>query len=271
MKLEILSCLPQGKRQRVPLLFLHGAFHGAWCWQENFLPYFSAQGFPSYALSFRGHGTSEGREELNTFTLEDYLEDTLQAIGLIGEKPVLIGHSMGGAVAQMIIRAHQDKIAAAVLLASIPPHGMLKDMLRLCFTRFRSVMRLALFNEGKAECFPAELFFSAALSVEKKEEFAKLSQPESRKARNRFMKRIVTIRFNKEIPVLVLGGEKDCFLSPKAVSATGQMYKTEAVILSGISHDMMLDPAWQDAAAEIIKFLSLPALQGKNTRGGDER
>lgn len=271
MNLEILSCLPKGRRQRVPLLFLHGAFHGAWCWQENFLPYFSAQGFPSYALSFRGHGKSEGREELNTFTLEDYLEDTLQAIGLIGGKPVLIGHSMGGAVAQMLIGSHQDKIAGVVLLAAIPPHGMLKDMFRLCFTKFRSVMRLALFNEGKAESFPTELLFSEGLPVEKKEEFAKLSQPESRKARNQFMKRIVTRRFNGEVPVLVLGGEKDCFLSPRALSATGRMYKTEAVILSGISHDMMLDPAWRSAADEILRFISLPTIQGKKIKGGDER
>eukprot|EP00955_Chlamydomonas_euryale_P040753 351801-Chlamydomonas_euryale.AAC.16 len=43
---------------RPPLLFLHGSYHGAWCWQENFLPFFADVGYNAYALSFRGQGES---------------------------------------------------------------------------------------------------------------------------------------------------------------------------------------------------------------------
>ncbi|UFJ41783.1 alpha/beta hydrolase [Brevibacillus humidisoli] len=114
-----------------PLLFVHGSFHGAWCWKEQFLPYFSAKGFPSYALSFRGHGESESMEQLQTCSLRDYVDDVLQAIQLIQNKPVLIGHSMGAAVVQKILHLHPDKIKAAVLMSPVPPNGMWKDVLRL--------------------------------------------------------------------------------------------------------------------------------------------
>ncbi|MBC7517162.1 MAG: alpha/beta hydrolase [Alkalinema sp. FL-bin-369] len=46
--------------QRSPIFFVHGAWHAAWC-RENFLPYFANHGYAAYAVSLRGHGTSEGR------------------------------------------------------------------------------------------------------------------------------------------------------------------------------------------------------------------
>jgi hypothetical protein len=41
-----------------PILFLHGAAHGAWCWSEFFLPWFDEQGLECHAISFRGHVSS---------------------------------------------------------------------------------------------------------------------------------------------------------------------------------------------------------------------
>jgi hypothetical protein len=44
------------------LLFLHGSFHGAWCWAEHFLPYFCEMGYPAIALNWR-HVRRRQREE----------------------------------------------------------------------------------------------------------------------------------------------------------------------------------------------------------------
>jgi pimeloyl-ACP methyl ester carboxylesterase len=44
---------------RPPLLFVHGLGHGAWCW-HNWLEAAAAAGHQAHALSFRGHGGSEG-------------------------------------------------------------------------------------------------------------------------------------------------------------------------------------------------------------------
>ena len=43
-KLEIIEAKPRKSGGMRPLLFVHGAFTGAWCWSEHFLPYFAKQG-----------------------------------------------------------------------------------------------------------------------------------------------------------------------------------------------------------------------------------
>lgn len=60
MQLEIISRKPASSARPTPLLFVHGAWHAAWCWAEYFLDYFAAHGYESSALSLRGHGGSEG-------------------------------------------------------------------------------------------------------------------------------------------------------------------------------------------------------------------
>jgi pimeloyl-ACP methyl ester carboxylesterase len=89
-EVELLAAGPENGNSP-PLLFLHGAFAGAWIWAEHFMPFLAAQGVRSFALSFRGHGESAGHERLHCATLGDYVADVRRAISIIGEPPVLVG------------------------------------------------------------------------------------------------------------------------------------------------------------------------------------
>jgi pimeloyl-ACP methyl ester carboxylesterase len=42
----------------VPLLFVHGSWHAAWCWDEKFLGFFADRDYRAVALSLRNHGNS---------------------------------------------------------------------------------------------------------------------------------------------------------------------------------------------------------------------
>ncbi len=116
-----------------PLLFVHGAWHGAWCWGP-FLDYFSKHGYNSYALSLRGHGKSPNRKSLKTTRIDDYVEDVRQVVKTIttesGSRPALIGHSMGGLIVQKYLETDPD-IPKAFLLAPVPLHGVWQSALRL--------------------------------------------------------------------------------------------------------------------------------------------
>ena len=79
-RLEILEALPEVETTRPPLLFVHGAFAGAWTFAEHFLPYFAAHGFPAYALSLRGHGESYGRDSLTWASLADFVDDLEETV-----------------------------------------------------------------------------------------------------------------------------------------------------------------------------------------------
>jgi len=259
MKLEILKKLPKEQKEQkeiTPLLFVHGANHGAWCWEENFIPYFSSNGFASYALSFRGHGKSEGRDKLDSFSLTDYVDDVMEVTESLSTKPVLIAHSMGGAVVQKLIHLYPDKIKAAVLIASMRPSGMLKDSLRLILTSFKEAKQLTLFNTGKDVSFPGDMFLSKDLPVSKKYYYSGLMQPESAKARKEFNKAIIPLPIKTEVPFLIIGSKKDRVFSEKAAIAIGKSYYTKPVIFPNLSHDMMLDPNWEIVAEQILSFLN---------------
>jgi pimeloyl-ACP methyl ester carboxylesterase len=51
VSLELLESLPVAGRKPTPLLFVHGAWHAAWCWAEHVLPFMAARGYASYAVS----------------------------------------------------------------------------------------------------------------------------------------------------------------------------------------------------------------------------
>src|SRR5687767_8625130 len=107
VQLEVLSKLPTGEARPTPLLFVHGAWHAAWCWDEYFMPYFASVGYASYAVSWRGHGGSQKRGSLKTTPLSALVADVKQAADYVweqtGARPVVIGHSLGAFVVQRYV------------------------------------------------------------------------------------------------------------------------------------------------------------------------
>lgn len=256
LELELVEYHPQGVSNEAPLLFVHGACHGAWCWEKNFLPYFADKGFSSYAVSLRGHGESDGFDNLHTYTLQDYTDDVLEVIGRLKNKPVLIGHSMGGGIVQKILHQYPDIISGTVLVASIPPHGGMRDLFRLMFKNFKEAMQLFTYNEKRDASLLANVFFSKELPMEKKDEWVKLLQPESLKARTEMNGKIVPKTISAKAPMLVLGSKQDRMISEKTTRRIGKTYGIEPVLFPNISHDMMLDPEWEAVAGEILTFLN---------------
>jgi pimeloyl-ACP methyl ester carboxylesterase len=49
--LEVIDKGPALESDKTPLLFVHGAWHGAWCWDEHLLDYFAAKGCRSLAVN----------------------------------------------------------------------------------------------------------------------------------------------------------------------------------------------------------------------------
>src|SRR3954469_9427392 len=84
----------------VPLLFVHGAWHGAWCWDEHFLDFFADKGYRALAVSLRGHGGSPTSRPLRSCSIADYVDDVRSVAEKLPTPPMVIGHSMGGLVVQ---------------------------------------------------------------------------------------------------------------------------------------------------------------------------
>ncbi|KAG8929922.1 hypothetical protein FRC02_004862 [Tulasnella sp. 418] len=103
-RLELLVALPPPDvKQKGPILFIHGGFGSADCY-SNYLPYFAAQGYPSYSVSVRGHGHSWYPSYFRMTFLTSrhtFATDLVAALKYIesqhnGQLCALVGHSAGG-------------------------------------------------------------------------------------------------------------------------------------------------------------------------------
>jgi pimeloyl-ACP methyl ester carboxylesterase len=79
----------------------------------------------------RGHGRSEGRENLKWTRISDYVADVSQIAARLPTMPVVIGHSLGGLIVQKYLE--QYNAPAAILLAPSPIEGMFWSGLPLLF------------------------------------------------------------------------------------------------------------------------------------------
>ncbi len=287
MQLEIISRTPRTPGVPpgldAPLLFVHGACCGAWVWDEYFLPYFAEQGYRAHALSLRGHGTSEQPDTLHLTGLDAYVEDLDEAVRQLGETPVLVGHSLGGVVVQKWLK--RNAAPGAVLMGSGPPHGMLPSSLTMWFRNPGLVMQLALsqaFGPAAMSSHAArKLLFSEGLQVTKSNRHqARWSAESLRVGLELYLPRFpnrnrrqasgpaahahenpvpgTDARYTPTptpTPMLVLGAEKDFFVSPTMVEATARVYGTRAHIIPNMAHAMMLEPRWQLAADHILAWL----------------
>ena len=101
-------------KQRTFLLLHGGGAHAHW-W-DYVAPELSAYGHV-VALDFRGHGRSEWAKDAD-YGPPAYIQDVRALIEHLGTKVVLIGHSMGGAVAQWCAVTFPKMLAALVIVDS---------------------------------------------------------------------------------------------------------------------------------------------------------
>lgn len=257
MKLEIISRYPAGSAHSTPLLFVHGAWHAAWCWDVHFLNYFAQHGFAAHALSLRGHGDSEGRRNLRWTRIADYVEDVAQAALQLPAPPVLIGHSMGGFVVQKYLQDHAS--TASVLLASVPPSGDLAITLRAArlhpMAFAKANLTLSLLPLMSTPRLAREFLFSKDLADEQVQAYWEQLQDES------YLVWLDMLLFNLpkpekvKTPLLVLGGARDLNLKPDEIEATARAYNAQSEIIADVAHDMMLDTRWQAVADRILVWL----------------
>jgi pimeloyl-ACP methyl ester carboxylesterase len=256
--LELIDKGSAGADHPAPVLFVHGGFHAAWCWDKHFLEYFAERGFRAAAVSLRAHGGSTTTQPLRSCTVADYVEDVASAIARVGGAAVLVGHSMGGFVIQRYLQTHDAP--AAVLLASVPPSGTLRISLRLF--RRRPLLHLKTLTVGDARdivgtpVLARETLFSPYTPEPVVRECLGRLESESIRATAYDMIRgPLPQPDHVKTPMLVLGAESDGFVGADLVHATALAYGTTAEIVSGMGHNMMVEPGWGAVADRIIGWL----------------
>lgn len=256
MELEILSRGTGDGPRRAPLLFVHGAYVGAWCWAEHFLDWFAARGFSAHAVSLRGHGRSAGRERLDEFGLAEYAADVARAAAALPAPPVLVGHSMGALVVQKYLE--KGSAAAAVLACPVPVYGLLPSSFSLALLRpqlFAGLHAVASGGRAPPEAL-AEALFAGAVDAERLQRCYRRMQRESRRALLDMSGWGLPLPWrNGRPPTLVLGAGEDALIGSAEVRGTAAVLGAEYLELDALGHAIMLDQRWESAAQAILGWL----------------
>lgn len=257
--LELISRRPAAASPaRPPLLFVHGAFCGAWIWDATFLGWFAERGWEAHAVSLRGHGGSDGHDALRWHGVADYVDDVVATIDGFATPPVLIGHSMGGLVVQ---RALLRRTApAAVLMASTPPHGLLEASLGFAWRDPYAFHQMGMLMVCGARHVDPEgirrAMFSDRMPPAEALRYEPLLQEESQRVLFETMGwNPFPVVYDRAIPSLVMGAEKDILIPPDQVRSTARLLGTEPVIVPDHGHAMMLEPGWEAVADRIHGWL----------------
>ena len=262
MVLEIISREPAGNRHPTPLLFVHGMFHGAWCWDVHFLEYFARHGFAAFAVNLRGHGKSEGRDTLRWTRIGDFVDDLAVAARQLPQPPVVIGHSLGGFVVQKYLEKYDA--AGGVLLSSPPPSGMLRTVLKVARRRplvfAKCILTFSLAPMIASPRLAREAFYSADFPDEELLAYWKRMQDESYMAFLDMLALDLPKPEKVKAPVLVLGAARDNMVPASDVEVTARAYHTQAQIVPEVAHNSMLETRWEGVAERILAWLCERAL-----------
>lgn len=256
------------------LLFVHGSYHGAWCWAELFQPYFSKLGYQTVAVSLRGQGKSDKGNLKIAGTLSSHVDDLESVIRSLERPPVVIAHSFGG----LLLEAYCAKTSGAVerptlagvcFLSSVPPSGNKDIIARITKKSIWNSVKITWgfitksFLKNAEAC--RELFFSSSLPEEK------LILYQQKLVENSSNVALLDVRnLSSELPVaqmtssiftngtvkaFVGGGLNDMVVDPPAIKELAEYCSVEPVFWDDMAHDVMLDTNWEKVAKSLHSWL----------------
>jgi predicted alpha/beta hydrolase len=119
-----------GPRDGTPVILASGTFSNWSFWlgtrDTGFARRLADEGFEACVLDFRGHGASQRQAAGQRWTFDDWgrrdLPAAVRAIAAEGRRPLLVGHSAGGASVLAALAAEPDVRAAvpAAIIAATP-------------------------------------------------------------------------------------------------------------------------------------------------------
>ena len=227
------------------LLFVHGGFHGAWCWSP-FLAFFQQHNISTAALDLRGHGGLPTPPDFIRAGAKEMAADIAEAAAALQKPIVLVSHSMGALAA--MAASESIKPAGFVLIAPAPPANVdVRTMPPLPDAAAIDPppperMRRWLLQGGGVDLDP----YRARLC------------PESPAFLNDCYRRTISVDPSwVNGPTLCLSGAlDDSPLHPAGQDeAVAAFYGAELHKIPGAGHCLMLDATWETSAQLILDWL----------------
>lgn len=228
------------------LLLLHGAACGAWVWTEGFAARLAAAGHAVFAAGFgrRHAGTPAG--------IADFVEDARAALVAIRRPAVLVGHSLGGLVAQRMLP--EPPVLGCALLAPVPPEGLAWANWRLAMADPPLWRALSRMTEPAGPAAEAPLLRRALFSPELPEaaamrHLARMGGESRAALLEAQAPQPVVPAWSLGKPCVIYGARRDRLIPADTVVRSAAWHACPFALLDEVAHLMMLDSG-RDALAD---------------------
>lgn len=249
------------------IILVHGAFAAPNSF-DLYAGFFKDRGWRVHRPAFRYHDgdpKADPDPRLAETSLCDYTNDISELAAKIGTKPVILGHAIGGVVAQQV--ASRGLASAAVLINPNAPYGLLPS------TDDERAVARGLMESGPFWTSPmrlpfemfAEFAFNKIPADEQRKVYDNLGAESGKVMFEMFFwmfddAAAMKVDYDKvTCPVLIVSGTEDRAVDPKSCRELAEIYGDKATFLAAENHAhfLFLEPGWEDVAARIEDWISL--------------
>ncbi len=239
-----------------PVIMVHGAFCGGWTF-DAFRGPFEAAGHRVLTpdlIGHDGHGSAVG------VSMSDYARQIARLAQSCETPPILVGHSLGGLVAQMA--ASRARISKLILLAPSAPWGVSGASLEEAV----SAVSLYTFGPYWLQAIAPDYGVVRRYSVDRLEKaqrkaiFARMTAESGRalwETLNWWLDPFMTTSVSPPgCPVLAIAGGRDVIHPPTTVRQTAARLGGAVEVFPEMSHWLPGEPGWERVAQRCLDFIA---------------
>ena len=252
------------------IVFIHGMYMIPSSW-EKWIPYFEAKGYKCYAPAWPGRDLPIEilrqkclAPELSKLGLKEVTAALAEFIGSLPEKPILIGHSMGGLIVQLLLQ--KDLAAAGVAIDSAPPMGVLTTKWSFLKSNFPHITPFVSQNDPIRMSFKRfqYTFVNDLPLTEQQRAYSKYVVPESRRIPRQSLTARVDFR-KPHAPLLLIAGSSDHLIPASLIRTNYKRYSSSPSVtvfkeFPGRTHYIIGQENWEEVASYILEWLTVREL-----------
>jgi pimeloyl-ACP methyl ester carboxylesterase len=256
--LERVVVRPEKPAHETPILFVHGMWHGAWCWGD-WQQILAEGGWESHAISLPGHGASPARKSVRFSTMDDYLAVLRSEIERFERPPIIIGHSMGGALVQWHLRKIADDFPAVVLVGSWTSHSTIADgalghLKRDPWGFLQMGLTLSSMPLVRSPEWAASLLITEGATLSPAELHARLCR-ESGVVLSQHNPPLWAPKRDVASPMLWIAGERDAVITLEGARRSARYYGADFHAVPDAGHNLMMEKSYVETARYIDGWL----------------
>ena len=262
------------------IVFIHGLFVSKQCW-DPWVARFESRGYQCLAIPYpeRDAPVAELKRRhpdprLAAVTLPEVLEHHVRVIQALPEKPVIMGHSYGGLLTQLLLQRGLG--VAGVAISSVPPLGLISTKLSFLRSALPGLNPLIPASSPYYMTFPQfQYSFAHTLPVEEQRKaYDQQVVPESRRLQRAAISSHARVDFRApRAPLLLVAAELDRIIPAALNRANLARYGGSPAVtafkeFAGRTHyTVIAGEGWQEVADYALSWGN--EVQADRT-GGDE-